>query len=67
MVRAFQKIRVAVIGATGSVGGAVLDICRRFPERFDVVALAAQSNQGKLLDLLVDQHGTYDDIYCIQP
>ncbi|MEN6380161.1 MAG: 1-deoxy-D-xylulose-5-phosphate reductoisomerase, partial [Synergistaceae bacterium] len=31
--------------------GAVLDICRRFPERFDVVALTAQSNQDKLLEL----------------
>ena len=47
----FPKIRVAVIGATGSVGGAVLDICKRFPERFDVVALAAQSNKEKLLQL----------------
>lgn len=48
---AFPKIRLAIIGATGSVGGAVLDICKRFPERFEVVALAAQSNQGKLLEL----------------
>ena len=47
----FPKIRIAVIGATGSVGGAVLDICKRFPERFDVVALAAQSNKHKLLEL----------------
>ncbi|NLD04997.1 MAG: 1-deoxy-D-xylulose-5-phosphate reductoisomerase [Synergistaceae bacterium] len=44
-------MRLAIIGATGSVGGAVLDICKRFPERFEVVALAAQSNQGKLLEL----------------
>ena len=48
---AFPKIRVAVIGATGSVGGAVLDICKRFPERFEVVALAAQNNKDKLLQL----------------
>lgn len=46
-----RKIRVAVIGATGSVGGAVLDICKRFPERFEVTALAARSNEKKLLDL----------------
>ena len=46
-----KKIRVAVIGATGSVGGAVLDICRRFPERFEVVALAAKSNEAKLTEL----------------
>jgi 1-deoxy-D-xylulose-5-phosphate reductoisomerase len=40
-----------VIGATGSVGGAVLDICSRFSERFEVVALAARSNSGKLRKL----------------
>ena len=28
-----------------------MDICKRFPERFDVVALAAQSNREKLLEL----------------
>lgn len=43
--------RIAVIGATGSVGTSVLDICRLFPEQFDVVALAAYSNQRKLLEL----------------
>lgn len=45
------KIRVAVIGATGSVGEAVLDICGRFPERFEIVALAAKSNEAKLTEL----------------
>jgi 1-deoxy-D-xylulose-5-phosphate reductoisomerase len=43
--------RVAVIGATGSVGGAVLDICGRFPERFDVAAVAAHSNSASLLEI----------------
>lgn len=46
-----QVKRIAVIGATGSVGGAVLDVCARFPERFDVIALAAKSNRGKLVEL----------------
>lgn len=45
------KKRVAIIGATGSVGSAVLDICARFPERFEVVALAANTNRSKLLEL----------------
>jgi 1-deoxy-D-xylulose-5-phosphate reductoisomerase len=40
-----------VIGATGIVGGSVLDICARFPERFGVVAMAARSNASKLLSL----------------
>ena len=43
--------KIAVIGATGSVGGAVLDICRRAPDDFEVVALAAHSNCEKLLSL----------------
>ncbi|MDR0764609.1 MAG: 1-deoxy-D-xylulose-5-phosphate reductoisomerase [Synergistaceae bacterium] len=43
--------RISVIGATGIVGGAVLDICARFPERFGVVAMAARSNARKLLSL----------------
>jgi 1-deoxy-D-xylulose-5-phosphate reductoisomerase len=40
-----------VIGATGSVGSSVLDICARFPERFEVVSLAAGSNAAKLTEL----------------
>lgn len=39
-----KKIRLAVTGATGSVGGAVLDICARFPQFFEIRALAAKSN-----------------------
>jgi 1-deoxy-D-xylulose-5-phosphate reductoisomerase len=35
---------IAVIGATGSVGTAVLDVCRAHPDRFRVVALAASRN-----------------------
>jgi len=46
-----KPLKIAVIGATGSVGGAVLDICRRFPSRFDVVSLAACSNEKKLMEL----------------
>lgn len=47
----YARKRVAVIGATGSVGAAALDICARFPERFEVTALAAYSNKEKLLRL----------------
>jgi len=45
------RVRIAVIGATGSVGSAVLDICARFPQKFQVVALAAKSNKNKLIEL----------------
>jgi 1-deoxy-D-xylulose-5-phosphate reductoisomerase len=33
--------RVAVLGSTGSIGTQTLDVLRRFPDAFDVVALAA--------------------------
>lgn len=46
-----DKINLAVIGATGCVGGSVLDICARFPEIFSVRALAAKSNARKLTEL----------------
>ncbi len=50
---------VVVIGATGSVGTSALDICRRFPDRFKVVALAAHSNADGLLALAREFHAPY--------
>lgn len=51
-----SRINVAVIGATGSVGSSVLDICRRFPERFRVVALSAAGNSASMATLVREFH-----------
>lgn len=51
-MRESSLIRIGVIGATGSVGTSVLDICRRFPERFRVIALAARENVGAMARLV---------------
>jgi 1-deoxy-D-xylulose-5-phosphate reductoisomerase len=40
--------RIALLGSTGSIGQQTLDVIRRFPERFQVVALAARSNVSLL-------------------
>jgi 1-deoxy-D-xylulose-5-phosphate reductoisomerase len=40
---AFPK-RIALLGSTGSIGRQTLDVVRRFPDSFKVVALAARSN-----------------------
>jgi len=40
--------RLAVLGSTGSIGTAALDIAGRFPDRFAVVALAAGRNVALL-------------------
>jgi 1-deoxy-D-xylulose-5-phosphate reductoisomerase len=46
-----DRTRVAILGSTGSIGSQALDLIGRFPERFEVVALAA----GSRVDLLAEQ------------
>ena len=45
--------RVCILGATGSVGMATLDVIARHPERFEVVGLTAQHRLDELLALCV--------------
>jgi 1-deoxy-D-xylulose-5-phosphate reductoisomerase len=40
--------RVAILGSTGSIGVQALDVVGRFPERFEVVGLAAGRNVERL-------------------
>lgn len=42
---------VAVLGATGSIGGSVLDVIARHPQRFRASVLAAHRNVDKLVEL----------------
>ena len=41
---------VAILGSTGSIGLSTLDVIRRHPGRFHVEALAADRNDGRLLE-----------------
>jgi 1-deoxy-D-xylulose-5-phosphate reductoisomerase len=41
--------RLAILGATGSVGVSTLDVVARHPERFEVVALTANAQAERLL------------------
>jgi 1-deoxy-D-xylulose-5-phosphate reductoisomerase len=43
-------IRVAVLGATGSIGGSTLEVIRRHPEHFEVVVLAAHRSAEQLAE-----------------
>ena len=45
-----SKTRIAVLGSTGSVGVQALDLISRFPDRFEVVALAARRNSRRLAE-----------------
>jgi 1-deoxy-D-xylulose-5-phosphate reductoisomerase len=44
-----RRKRVAVLGSTGSIGRATLDVISRMPDRFEVHALAAHSSTRGLL------------------
>lgn len=42
--------RLSILGSTGSIGITTLDVVRRFPDRFTVVALAAGSRVARLVE-----------------
>ena len=42
--------KVAILGSTGSVGVQALDVISRFPDRFEVVGLAAGRNAARLAE-----------------
>ena len=43
--------RIAILGSTGSIGTSTLKIVEAYPERFEVISLAAGNN----LDLVTEQ------------
>ena len=43
------RIRVAVLGCSGSIGRQTLDVCRRHRDRVSVVALSVNSSTGELV------------------
>ncbi len=45
-------LRLAVLGATGSVGRAILSVKRAFPEMLDIVALVGGKNVKSMLELI---------------
>jgi 1-deoxy-D-xylulose-5-phosphate reductoisomerase len=43
--------KIAILGATGSIGKSTLDLVERSPDRFEVVAVSAATNVDKLADI----------------
>ena len=46
-----ERRRISILGATGSIGCSTIDLVRRDPRRYDVVALTARSNVAELARL----------------
>ncbi|HVU29338.1 MAG TPA: 1-deoxy-D-xylulose-5-phosphate reductoisomerase, partial [Sphingomicrobium sp.] len=43
--------KIAILGATGSIGKSTLDLVERSPEEFEVVAVTAATNAEALADI----------------
>ena len=39
--------KIALIGSTGSIGRQVIDVAARYPDRFQIVAMAANENADR--------------------
>lgn len=44
-------MRLTILGATGSIGKSTLDLVKREPDRFEIVAVTAQSNTADLAEI----------------
>jgi 1-deoxy-D-xylulose-5-phosphate reductoisomerase len=49
-----ERVRLAILGATGSIGRQALEVVRAHPNRLEVVALAANRNRDALGELAVE-------------
>ena len=47
-----MRRKIAILGATGSVGTSTLDLVERYPERFEVVAVTAATNSEALAEIV---------------
>jgi len=56
-----SRTGVALIGSTGSIGSQTLDVLSQFPDRFDLIAIAAGSN----LELLADQIDRFSPLVAV--
>jgi len=49
-----DRIRLALLGATGSIGRSTLEVVRRHPDRFEVVAVSAHRNHEALAGVVAE-------------
>ena len=65
---ALRNQRIAIFGATGSIGQSALDVIRRHPEQLHIAVLAAGSNVTALADLCAEfrpKHAIIADVECL--
>ncbi|MCS7203828.1 MAG: 1-deoxy-D-xylulose-5-phosphate reductoisomerase [Thermodesulfovibrio sp.] len=55
--------KVVVLGSTGSIGQSTLEVIRQFPDKFEVVGIAAKSNVSLLLRQIKEFKPKYVAVY----
>jgi 1-deoxy-D-xylulose-5-phosphate reductoisomerase len=58
-----KRLRICVLGASGSIGGNTLDVIARHPDRFELVAISAHSRA----DVLFEQCQTHRPRWAVLP
>ncbi len=51
-----MKLKIALLGSTGSIGRQVVNCVNRYPERFEIISLAACSNAALLSEQIKTLH-----------
>lgn len=46
-----RRLKLLLLGATGSIGSQTLDVCRMHPDKIELVAVAAQSSVQRLVEI----------------
>ena len=66
-----HRIRVAILGCTGSIGTQALDVCRQHPDKLQVVAISAHSRTRDLVafarEFDVRAVGVTDSLHAADP
>ncbi|HPC14887.1 MAG TPA: 1-deoxy-D-xylulose-5-phosphate reductoisomerase [Candidatus Hydrogenedentes bacterium] len=52
-------LRVSILGSTGSIGRSALDVVRQYPDRFEVIGLAAHANMALLARQIAEFRPAY--------
>ncbi|MBQ3219026.1 MAG: 1-deoxy-D-xylulose-5-phosphate reductoisomerase, partial [Clostridia bacterium] len=58
--------KIALIGSTGSIGKQTLNVCRRHPDKFKIVSLAAGYNVGEFLQQVNEFKPSVATLSCEQ-
>ena len=45
-----MKIKIAILGSTGSIGKSTLDVIRKDKKNFEIILLSANNNYRKLIE-----------------